>query len=374
MNEKKLFKYLQGKASETEIESIYNWIELSQKNKEQFIALKKSWAVNNPQQQHHTDWELLKKGVKIKQHAIFSFYKYAAAATILLGIGGFWYYENLQNIKKHDPNSIILEIENDHSYEILSNQSRIIKSIQGNAIAVQSNNELIYDSNNASDKIVYNTLKTPYGKTIKIKLSDGTLVHLNAGATLRYPQQFVQGQNRKVEIVGEAYFEIAKDEKHPFIIETTEVSIEVLGTKFNLSCYSEDQTIETALVEGSVKIFSNTNNANIITLTPEHLGIWNKTNQSFSINEISSSNYIAWTQGELRFNDMAFQEIATKLERAQNVNISINYPYLEQQKFTGVFKIESLSVTDLLNIIKLDTDFSFTINENTIVINPPTNL
>lgn len=374
MHKKTLYNYLQGNSTELEIESIYDWIDSSENNKEEFIALKKAWALDNPQSYDNADWELVKNKIHIKPKQTVQFYKYAAAILILLSIGGMWFSQKTIYTTEFEPNSIVLLLEDGGTHEILETESSIVKNLVGMAVAVQSKNELIYNKNQSINKVALHTIKVPYGKTFKLTLSDGSKVYLNSGSTLTYPQIFTKGFNRLVKLTGEAYFEIEKDEAHPFIVETTDLKIEVLGTKFNLSSYETDNIIETALVEGSVKVLNKSDLNEQVTLKPDQVSNWNKTNKSLTVNEINSFNYIAWTYGELLFRNMKFDDIAVKLERTYNIKFQIDYTLLKSQKFTGTFKIESLTIAELLDLIKLDTDFNYIIHNNTIVINPPTSL
>ena len=121
----------------------------------------------------------------------------------------------------------------------------------------------------SAETLVYNTLKIPYGKQFEVELSDGTIVHLNSGTTLRYPVAFLKNQNRKVFLTGEAFFEVAKDKAHPFTVSTQELNVEVLGTKFNASSYTEDVTTDIVLVEGKVALYKDKKeNNNSVKLTP----------------------------------------------------------------------------------------------------------
>src|SRR5690606_36367432 len=106
-----------------------------------------------------------------------------------------------------------------------------------------------------SDKLAYNTLKIPFGKKFRLQLSDGTMVHINSGSTLKYPIKFIAGENRQVYLDGEAFFDVAKDKKHPFIVNADNLNVRVLGTHFNVSNYPEDAVTDVVLVEGSVGMY-----------------------------------------------------------------------------------------------------------------------
>lgn len=373
MRDKAIFKYLQGKASEMEIEAIFSWIESSQKNKDEFMYLKKSWALNYQKSNFNSDWNHVKTQIRFKTNYFDNWYKYAAAIIIFLAAIVFWYIQNIEKSVIIDSTEIVLEIEDRGSYKIQSGEAKVVKDAYGKNVAVQANDELIYGNDEKPYNRSLHTIKIPYGKTFKITLSDGTAVYLNSGSTLTYPEKFESGLNRVVRLHGEAYFEVKKD-SHPFLVETSEVTIEVLGTKFNISSYAEEKLIETALVEGSVKISSRENTRSQTILMPQQAGKWDKMAKTLHVQQVNSSDYMAWVNGELHIKNMSFKDLATKLERSYNVKFDITYPVLETQKFTGIFKLKTLSISELLEIIKIDTDFNYTINKTIIVIEPPTNL
>lgn len=141
----------------------------------------------------------------------------------------------------------------DGSVKIINdaNEAQIVNS-NGSVIGIQKGNKMVYDGISASNELVYNELKVPYGKRFDIVLSDGTNVSLNAGTTIKYPVKFLPGKEREVYLMGgEAFFNVVKDTKHPFRVNAQELNVEVLGTKFNMAVYSEDESSDIVLVEGS---------------------------------------------------------------------------------------------------------------------------
>lgn len=177
---------------------------------------------------------------------------------------------------------------------------------------------LNYNTNNSSNKIVYNKIEIPKGGEYTLKLSDGSMVYLNAMSSLRFPVNFI-GDKREVELQGEAYFEVAKDHK-PFIVKTTGMNIEVLGTVFNISAYAEDQVARTTLVNGSVKVTSDCLSEAII-LKPSQQASFYKSANQITVKEVDIAQYTAWKNGRFYFKDWRLEDIITYLSRWYDVDV-----------------------------------------------------
>ena len=251
---------------------------------------------------------------------------------------------------------------------IFTNTQKNILDYQGNIIAEQHANEIVYRPNTVNNNLVYHTLKIPYGKTFKVTLSDGSVVHLNAGTTFKYPEQFKADGNRNVFLSGEAFFKVAKDEQHPFIVSSNQVAIEVLGTKFNLSSYDDDFSTHCVLVEGSVRLSENANTSNNIILTPNHISTWDNNTRLFNTEAVDVKLYTAWVYGELVFKNELFGSIAKKLERSYGVKIINNNIVLATQRFTGTIKIKESEIENILELFKIDTPFEYSKEDHIIEI------
>ena len=210
------------------------------------------------------NWEEFKERIHIKKQPIVINWKtllqYAAVFVALLGIVAVFQFQNKKETKVEIPSDAIQLVLENGDIEVLSpnGDKQIIKK-NGEVVASQKENEISYRSDKSMDKLVYNEIKIPYGKTFHIALSDGTTVYMNAGSSLKFPVQFIKGHNREVTLEGEAFFEVTKDKKHPFVVKTRGVDVRVLGTKFNVSSYKEDAEINTVLVEGSVSLSNGAN-------------------------------------------------------------------------------------------------------------------
>lgn len=218
------------------------------------------------------------------------------------------------------------------------------------------------------EKLVYNELTVPYGRRFQVQLSDGSKIHLNSGSSLRYPIQFIKGEDRTVYLEGEAFFEVEKS-KQPFIVKAEDMQVKVLGTKFNVSAYPEDYNIRTVLIEGSVEVLApdeNSQNESLI-LVPGEKAYYEKAHKILKSRAVKTSLYTSWVDGKIVFDHMAFENIAKKLERHYNVNILNNNPELAKEKFTASFDIESIE--QVLTSFSKSYNFNFKIKDNDIIIN-----
>ena len=304
----------------------------------------------------------------------FDWLNLAASIVLLISLGvGFSYYQGFFNqnpASNMGTESITLQLENGHIEIIKEDGTTQIMDDHGNVVGDQNGAKLIY--NNATDKevLVYNTLAVPYGKRFELQLSDGTNVYLNAGTSLKYPVKFIKGESRQVYLIGEAYFKVTKDAHHPFIVNTNEVDIKVLGTQFNVSSYTEDHQINTVLIEGSVDIYKKGevyNSKTATNLKPGFKATWRKTDNQITVEEADMEMHTAWMDGKIIFRNVTFEKMLKKLERHYNVIIINNNKSLNNQSFGASFDIETIEqVFETLNA-NYNIDYSF--ENNKIIIN-----
>lgn len=167
------------------------------------------------------------------------------------------------------------------------------------------------------EKVETHLLSTPRGKTFEVVLEDGSKIWLNADSRLEYPSRFV-GDKRVVKLYGEAYFQISKDEKRPFIVDTDGLQTIVLGTEFNVRNYKKENSHVT-LIEGSVKV-NNTDNEHSVVLSPgENVRILE--DGSLGVKEVDVDTYIYWRDGYFYFDNMTFADIMQDIGRWYNVNV-----------------------------------------------------
>ena len=206
-------------------------------------------------------------------------------------------------------------------------------------------------------EIRYSEIIVPFGEMSQVKLSDGTKIWLNSGTTLRYPEHFSLDQ-RSVEVIGEAYFEVAKMPNKTFTVNTADMKVEVLGTSFNVLAYSEDTATSVTLVEGKV-VLQNTDGKDIAKLTPGQMATKNKTGTNVAIKNVQTAFYSEWTQGKIFFDDEPLDQIAVKLERWFNVEIIFANENLKTRRFTGTI-LKNKPVDQIMQALELLSPISFT--------------
>lgn len=300
---------------------------------------------------------------------------YRVAAVFVIAASSLFIYQEYSEIKNdgssnisYPADAITLTFENGTIKTIQENDQRQIVDSKGNVIGTQMGDKLRYNDTdtkeNPSKKPIYNTLTVPYGKRFDLALSDGTQIMLNAGSSLKYPVQFVNGQERKVFLNGEAYFDVAEDKAHPFVVNANDIDVEVLGTEFNVSYYPEDPHINTVLVEGSVQLNSTGNNP--VFLEPGYLAQWDKDSESMVVEKVEIDLHTAWKDGILLFRKTPFSSIRKKLERYFDVPIESNNAFLEEQTYTASFTYESLY--DILETFQEDVPFEYEVLDEKILI------
>lgn len=199
-----------------------------------------------------------------------------------------------------------------------------------------------------------------------ITLPDQSVVTLNRYSTLSFPSRF-RGAKREVRLTGEAYFDVEKDTRHPFIVKAESVNVQVLGTQFNVEAYPEDPEIKTTLIEGSVAVSIPEENRRIV-LSPNESAIYNRLQKSLQ-HEINpkSSNDIVWRNGHFLFDYLPLQEITRQLSHAFNVKIEITDPELRSYHIRANFT-NGESLEEMLELLKGAGNFNYTITNNTIII------
>jgi transmembrane sensor len=205
------------------------------------------------------------------------------------------------------------------------------------------------------EQIVYNTVEIPLGMRSSMILPDGTSVSLNAGSSLKYPVVF-HGEDRRVELTGEAYFDVKKDKHRPFIVSTSDIAVQVLGTSFNCSAYPEAERIITALVEGEIEISGKANRQHKLSVKPGEVAVFSKSGRTIEKNKVSLDKYIAWTSGKLIFRDDPMTTVLEKLGRWYNVEFRVEDEEILRYEYSATFSGESLD--QILKMLALSAPIS----------------
>lgn len=204
-----------------------------------------------------------------------------------------------------------------------------------------------------------------YGETRHLFLPDSSEIWINAGSTIKYPKTFSEDK-RQIYLEGEAYFSVKKDQVKPFIVRTNQLSVKVLGTKFNVKAYPDDETVTATLTSGKVEVSTSIRKGQL--LQPNEQLIYNVYTSALTIENISPAETDAWVNGQLLFINSSFKEIMQTLERHFNVTIDnqTNIP-LDKQYTVKFLKGESLN--DILQVLQDVAGFSYQQQGTNILLN-----
>ncbi|MEQ9580825.1 MAG: DUF4974 domain-containing protein [Arenibacter sp.] len=380
MLDQKIYKYLRGTATSKEEKEVQDWIVSSDQNTKRFFEIKAKYVSSTLDDAHikidpyfHSIVNAKNPTAKNRRRLPLNILKSAAILAILVGLG--FIFRDAMVASRTTPiipeDAIILQLENGN-IEVISEdgEAKVVDS-EGNVLGAQQGSQLVYKNNGTSkEEITYNTLTVPYGKRFDLLLSDGTQVTLNSGTSQKYPVQFLKTKNRQVFLDGEAFFSVAKDTENPFIVNTHELNVRVLGTKFNLSSYPEDQFVNTTLLEGSVVVYNKQDtfdSSNASLLEPGFKAEWNKYNRQIVVEEADIAMHTDWLNGKIILRHVPFKNIVKKLERHYNVDIVNNNPELDEEIFTASFDVESID--QVFKTFNLTYEMKYNINDRQIIIN-----
>ena len=277
-----------------------------------------------------------------KSQIVKNFLRIAAVFLLLIGIGSAVFYFSNNSNKEMSIDSFVssnkvdykksqLILSDNKKIEISSGNSRIIYSADGANVTINDSSSKVQPIKN----VQFNQLIVPYGKYASLQLSDGTKVWLNAGSRMVYPPIF-KGKYREVYLQGEGYFEVTKNAEMPFHVKTDRLSVEVLGTKFDVMAYSQENQFSTLLLEGKVSLTTphnpKTDQGDFILKKGER-GELQENSNKFVLEKVAHpENFIAWTYGYINFEEETLESLLKRISRHYNVNIQL-------RSGTGLFKI-----------------------------------
>lgn len=306
-----------------------------------------------------------------------SFTRIAAAAAVLLmlGIGGYFLLtppaEKQIAVKRYNNdvqpggNKAMLTLSDGSTISLEDAQQGSLAQQGGSQVVKSADGALAYNKNGEQgETIQYNTLTTPLGGQYRITLPDGTSVWLNAGSSLRYPTAFI-GKDRKVELKGEGYFEVAKNADMPFFVTLANgVEVRVLGTHFNVNAYSDEKNITTTLVEGAVLV-KNNEIANV--LQPGQQSVAGQYDNSLKLlKNVDIAAVTAWKEGVFRFNDADIETVMKQLSRWYDIEIVYEGSPIKEY-FNGTIP-RNVPVSKVLELLELTGLVHFKIEGKRIIV------
>ncbi|WP_158796234.1 FecR family protein [Pedobacter sp. L105] len=382
-----LFKlYAEHTATQQEIDELYKLVCESPDDEQLSMLLQDLWedaATEKPLFSPEKTEEILNSILKVeaeqplltKKKASFSFLLKAAAAAILLMTGFFYFHQRnpalVVKTVKHSPkqdilpggNHAILTLANGKTIKLDHIRNGVLVEHDGLQITKTGSGQLLYNLTAVTGKPddAENMISTPKGGQYQILLSDGTKVWLNAASSLRFPVCFNQ-QSRKVELTGEAYFEVAKNPARPFIVKTANTSIKVFGTHFNVMAYPDESTSKTTLLEGSVSVSSATASDLI---KPGEQALLNQDGKISIQKHINEREVMAWKNGNFSFEDTGIQEVMRQVARWYDVSV-VYEGKIPTKRLTGTLS-RNVNASTLFNMLSY-TGINFRIEEKRIIV------
>jgi ferric-dicitrate binding protein FerR (iron transport regulator) len=308
-----IVRYLTDGLSAEEINNLKNWIEASEGNKALYLQVKNIWEIvsqANQAKNLSTDkaLELVMNRLspKKEKHSLLYYWQRVAAVLLIpVLIGSFIW----------------------------------IRSLSG-----------YYSSN-----ITYNEVTAPFGTRTAIKLADGSQVWLNSGSSLRYPDKFLKKQ-RTVFLSGEAFFEVQSDKSHPFVVQTSSIAIKATGTKFNVSSYKNEASVQVALVEGKVSVMENKTELAILKPS-QHLN-FDTLSQSITVSdETNMDKYVAWKEGKFVFRNEPLSFVVKRIGQYYNVDIEIIGKELQDYRYRATFEEETID--EILKLLRMSSPINY---------------
>lgn len=370
MNEQKLkdllIKYKEGTCTEVEKNLLEYWVS---------STIYPEYQIS--EQDLQQDLTEIGQRLPLVKKQRYLWQKMAVAASIILAVSiGIYLHYKTPNIIQQES---ISHYENDippgknSATLVLADGKKIILSdVQSGEIAKESgieisktaNGQLIYEVKSSGSNYQLNTLSTAKGETYQVRLPDGSLVALNSASSLTYATTLNNKGERIVELSGEAYFEVAKDPRHPFIVKTGEQEVKVLGTHFNISNYNTDKETKTTLLEGKVKVTSKKTNSSEI-LNPGQQSILSGKNLYIN-NQVDLEEVVAWKNGYFKFNG-SLESIMQKIARWYDVEVVYQFKPDASLAFGAEISMHR-NISDLLRIIESTGNVKFKIEGRRVLV------
>lgn len=305
----------------------------------------------------------------------------AVAASFLAVIGTSLYFytsKPANNIDRTLSQAKDIDPASNKAYLTLSNGKRIaLTDVSNGTIAEQINvkitktadGQLVYtiveNKSGSSSQLEYNTIETPNGGRYEIALPDGTHVWMNAASSLKYPASFASLKERRVELQGEAYFQVAKDKQHPFIVKTAQQEVKVLGTRFNINSYGDEPDVKTTLLEGSVNV-SNLNGKNSKILVPGQQAVVK--GGDLKVGEADLDQALSWKNGDFVFNGEDLKAVMRQIARWYDVEVE----YKGEVNVSGIVSAfpRNKKLSQLLKALEASQNVHFKIEGRRILVMP----
>ncbi|MDP4205522.1 MAG: DUF4974 domain-containing protein [Bacteroidota bacterium] len=330
-------------------------------------------------------WQKIKQiqtaqSTRISLQSYHKLIKIAAIVVFALIISGLGYYEAVKYndhstyafTKLGNINNSKLILSTGEEIDLRSNESLIQVNGKNKAIKINHRNIVPITDGAGTEQaeVKMNEVIVPYGKKSIIELADGTKVWLNAGSRIAFPSGF-KGTKREVFLDGEAYFEVFHNKSMPFLVKTNDLTVKVLGTKFNISAYETDKDVMTVLVEGKVTLSDNSGFRLLkkeTVMLPNQRVIFNKSHKTMTLkNEPDVAYYTAWTLGWFTFSKESLADVFKRLERYYNVKFIENSSFHSDDLLSGKLDLKT-SIEEVMKALSDVAKIDYKIENNKVYI------
>lgn len=365
--------YLQGRIGKEENDKLNAWRKDSPENERLFqrLSSKTLWRLGVTEISSYDEnvgWKaVLAKTKKQRWIQWKRWSSIAAAVVVLLGAGTLGWVK----ISKERNIVPVMETKNAIRLNLASGKTYLLDSIKhiqtGKTMMRNSGKRLVVKPQQSEiQQIEWSTVEVPRGTEYSLVLSDGSEIYLNSETVLRFPDQFSKEGKREIWLNGEAYFKVRRDTCRPFIVHSGGMSIEVLGTVFNVMAYENMPELQVTLVSGKVQVDERLNGGSVV-LKPGEQAVYDKNQQTLKEQEVDVSYYIAWHEGLFAFRETPLMQVIETLARWYDFEAFYQNTQARELKFTGKIKRHS-TLKEVLESFRQTREFDFEINGKTLII------
>lgn len=369
----RILDYMRGDLSSEEERALMEWRKESERNERIFQRLVKlsfddKLYLRYERAKKAVDWKRFRRNLGLrKRMTLYRLLPYVAAVVIVMFSGYylFWKEEPSKQtlsgltISPGDSKAVLKLADGEVVY--LGREKCENVAVLNDYGIYEMDSLLTYQT--ATSRMEYHTLEIPYGGEYTLELSDGSRVWINSGSVLKFPVRFAENERRVFLLEGEAYFEVVRDEQRPFYVNTSQMTVNVLGTRFNVSSYSNAAKSLVTLVHGSVKVSKN--ECQVVLKPDEQLVLYNT--GTFDVKDINAERVCAWRSGTLYFEKMPLEELVECLGRWYDCTFFFTSDSLKKLTFSGAFHKYN-DIEYILSILEATTNIKMNINGKTVVI------
>lgn len=376
-----IFLHIQGMTDNVQEKELNEWRSVSPRHEELFqrmlssehVEKSISRFVKTEEEEERGWWQLQQRARSGRSVRKIKWFPYAAAIVLILSVGGVFYFSGdkeqteILPIAKNEvqvPGSRAVLILPDGRKVDLENEVLRSDLAQSDSLLLVSARSLKYRDIDSPDTTeIFHTLEIPRGGEYLLTLSDGTMIYLNSESTLSFPVKF-QGKERKVYLTGEAYFKVAKNTEHPFVVTAGELEVLVTGTTFGVRAYKDEKDIQTTLESGQVTVRVE---GKSVKLVPNKQVLFNKSTMGLEVRDVDVDLYLAWVDGRLVYDNCPLEKILTDLGRWYNIDVFYSRDELRSYQFSLNMKKHE-EFTQVLELIGKTGEVQFEIKDNTVIV------